>query len=165
MALPRKLCGAFKETTVRRLSAVLCFISLAALCVPLHSQTVDTAILGTVSDSSGAVIPGATVTVSSAATGERKSTVTTAAGEYTINYLIPGNYVLTVSANGFTTYQQKDIALQINQQARIQLWCFRSAATPDSPGAGHPAPAPDRGRLSWRRCGAGERRKPSAQRP
>jgi hypothetical protein len=106
---------------VRRLSSLLLFVPLATLCVPLHSQTVDTAILGTVSDSSGALIPGATVTVSSTATGERKSTVTASAGEFTINYLIPGNYVLTVSANGFTTYQQKDIALLINQQARIPV--------------------------------------------
>jgi hypothetical protein len=104
---------------MRRLSPVTLFLSLVTLCIPLHAQTVDTAILGTVTDNTGAVIPGATVTVSSPATGMEKKAVTSAIGEYSINYLIPGNYDVTVSANGFSSYKQKSIVLDINQQARI----------------------------------------------
>jgi outer membrane receptor protein involved in Fe transport len=85
------------------------------------AQTVDTAIVGTVSDSSGAVISGAAVTVSSAANGLQKKAISSATGEYSVTYLTPGNYDLTVLVNGFTPYQQKGIVLQLNQQARINV--------------------------------------------
>ena len=111
----------FKETTMRRLSSVLLFLALVILCRPLRAQTFDTAIQGTVTDSTGAVIPGATVTVSSPATGIEKKAVTTAAGEYSVTYLAPGNYDVSVTANGFTSYVQKAIELQINQQAKISV--------------------------------------------
>jgi hypothetical protein len=61
---------------MRRLSSTLLFLTLGALSVPLRGQTVDTAIVGTVTDNSGAVIPGANVTVSSVATGIEKKAVT-----------------------------------------------------------------------------------------
>ena len=106
---------------MRRLSSVTLFLSLAIFCIPLHAQTVDTAILGTVTDGTGAVIPGATVTVSSPATGIEKKAVTSAVGEYSITYLTPGNYDVSVTANGFTSYEQKGIALDINQQAKVSV--------------------------------------------
>ncbi len=107
---------------MRQLSSILLFLTFVILyCMPLHAQTVDTAIQGTVTDSSGAVIPGATVTVSSPTTGIEKKSVTSAAGEYSVTYLTPGNYDVTVSANGFSTYQQKGVALDINQQAKISI--------------------------------------------
>ena len=106
---------------MRRLSSVLLLFALIILCMPLHAQTVDTAILGTVTDGTGAVIPGATVTVSSPATGIEKKAVTSSVGEYSITYLTPGTYDVTVSANGFNTSEQKGIELQINQQAKISI--------------------------------------------
>jgi len=85
----------------------------------LLAQTVDTSILGTVSDSSGALISGATVTIRSPATGIEKKAVTNSTGEYSITYLPPGNYNVTVSANGFASSEQKGIVLELNQSARI----------------------------------------------
>ncbi len=46
---------------------------------------------------------------------------TTSTGDYTINYLTPGNYDVTVSANGFRSAVQKGIVLQINQQAKVNF--------------------------------------------
>jgi Carboxypeptidase regulatory-like domain len=86
---------------MRRLNSTLLFLTLGILSVPLRAQTVDTAIVGTVTDNSGAVIPGANVTVSSVATGIEKKAVTANTGEYSVTYLSPGTYDLTVSANGF----------------------------------------------------------------
>src|SRR3984957_17686134 len=96
--------------------------------MPLHAQTVDTAIVGTVTDDSGAVIPGANIIVSSVATGIEKKAVTAANGEYSVTYLAPGAYNVPVSASGFATSQQKGIELQINQQARINIALKAGAA-------------------------------------
>ena len=112
-----RICNAFLTAALFVLPLTPFFIATA----PLSAQTVDTAIGGTVSDSSGAVVPGATVTVTSPATGQTKTTIAKAAGEFNVNYLIPGTYDLTVKANGFTAYSQKGIQLEINQQAKINV--------------------------------------------
>ncbi len=77
--------------------------------------------MGTITDNSGAVIPGATVTVTSVATGIEKKADTNESGEYSVTYLAPGNYDVTVSANGFTSSVEKGIVLQISQQARVNV--------------------------------------------
>ena len=106
---------------MRGVSSVLLFLflSLIMICMPLHAQTVDTAIAGIVTDNTGAVIPGAIVTITDPATGQQKKAVTASTGEYNVNYLTPGSYDVAVSANGFTSYEQKGVVLQINQQAKI----------------------------------------------
>ena len=104
---------------MRRLCSTLLVLSLFVICMSAHAQTVDTAIGGVVTDSTGAVIPGATVLITNPATGQMKSGVTSATGEFNINYLAPGHYDVRVTANGFKIYEQKALELQINQTARI----------------------------------------------
>jgi len=106
---------------MRKLSSIFLALLVSSLCVQVFAQTVDTAITGTVTDSTGSVIPGATVTAKSASTGIEKKITTTSAGEYNINYLIPGTYDLAVAARGFGSTVQKGIVLQINQQANINV--------------------------------------------
>jgi outer membrane receptor protein involved in Fe transport len=113
---------------MRRPNVLLLFLLIFSLSAPLYAQTIDTAIVGTVSDNSGAVIPGANVVVLSVATGIEKKAVTAGTGEYGITYLAPGKYDLTVSAPGFVSVQQKGIVLQINQQARINIALKAGAA-------------------------------------
>ncbi len=84
-----------------------------------YAQSVDTAILGTVTDSSGAVVPGATVTILSEATGVTKAATTNAQGEFEVRYLTPGAYDVTVQANGFSSQTQKGIVVQISQQEKV----------------------------------------------
>jgi hypothetical protein len=103
---------------MRKLFSASLLLVVAVFSASLHGQTVDTAIVGTVTDNSGALLPGATVTATSVATGISKSVVTTATGEYTINYLLPGAYNVAVTANGFTTTQQKAVVVQLSQEAR-----------------------------------------------
>ena len=107
------------------------FLALVIAVAPagLRAQTVDTAIVGTVTDRSGAVVPGAKVTVTSVSTGIAKSAVTAATGEYTVNYLPPGSYNVEVTANGFTTTRQQAIELQLAQQARVNFQLQVGAAT------------------------------------
>jgi hypothetical protein len=110
-----------RETNMRKPGIVLFFFALLTICASLHAQTVDTAIVGTISDSSGAVISNATVTVTSLATGIEKKALTASGGTYSVNYLIPGTYAVTASATGFGTDEQRGIELQINQQARVNI--------------------------------------------
>jgi hypothetical protein len=108
-------------TMLRRVClTVLTFLVFLA-CASAYAQTVDTAIMGTVSDNTGAVIRGATVTVVSASTEIEKKAVTAAAGEYSIPYLIPGAYSVTVSASGFKTYEQTGVLLEVNEQAKVNV--------------------------------------------
>ena len=113
---------------MRKLSYVLSFLLPVLLSSPLPAQTVDTAIIGTITDNSGAVIPGAAISVLSSATGLEKKAVSTSTGEYSVTYLFPGTYNLTVSAPGFASTQQQGIVLQINQQARINVALKAGAA-------------------------------------
>ncbi|HBY63242.1 MAG TPA: hypothetical protein DEH78_25755, partial [Solibacterales bacterium] len=84
----------------------------------LVSQTFTGVILGTVRDSTGAVVPKVEITVINAGTGARVSAVTDEQGNFTAPLLPPGAYRLEASAPGFRRYQQDGIGLRIQQQAR-----------------------------------------------
>jgi len=90
-------------------------------CLLLRGQSLDTTILGTATDSSGAVIPGATVTVASPATGINKVAVTGTEGQYAIRYLAPGTYDVTIEAKGFAKQKRTGIVLALNQQDKIDF--------------------------------------------
>jgi hypothetical protein len=69
-----------------------------------YGQAISTnggSIQGTISDPTGAAIPGASVTISSPATGFSRTLVTDSAGLYSVGPLIPGNYTITITAPGF----------------------------------------------------------------
>jgi len=93
------------------------------LLLPLaFAQSTGTATLvGTVSDSTGAVIAGAKVTVINTGTQFVSESVTTAEGSYYVPYLIPGTYKLTIEAKGFKTYVRDGITLRTNESPRINV--------------------------------------------
>src|SRR5689334_13748738 len=78
-------------------------------------------ILGEVTDSTGAVVPGATVTIVNVATGATNHTTTTSSGDFTVPYLQPGTYQVTVEANGFQKAVADKVALVVGQQARVNV--------------------------------------------
>ena len=80
--------------------------------VNAFAQTGGTgAISGTIVDSTGAVIPGATITATNVATGVVTTRVATGAGVYNIGALIPGVYTVTVSYSGFSSFKQENVTL------------------------------------------------------
>jgi hypothetical protein len=95
-------------------SVCICLISLTITGLS-RAQSSTGQILGIVTDSSGAVIPGATVTVTNTATNESRSVKTGGAGTYLVSQLIPGPYNIKVEASGFATYVLKVDALEVNQ--------------------------------------------------
>src|SRR5260221_8746879 len=78
-------------------------------------------ITGSVKDSSGAIIPGATVTVRNVDTGFSRTAVTNDVGEYRLPSLPPGRYALTSELSGFSTETRPDITLIIDQTAIINF--------------------------------------------
>ena len=76
---------------------------------------------GHVLDASGAVVPGAQVVVENEATSVDAKTVTTSQGDYTVAYLIPGIYDITVSKQGFKAEKQTDIWLDVGQTSTINF--------------------------------------------
>jgi hypothetical protein len=78
-------------------------------------------IFGTVSDSSGAAVPGATIQVYAATTSVTRTTTTNSAGYYIVGDLIPDQYSVTAEGKGFKKTNQPPFKLDVAQAARIDL--------------------------------------------
>jgi len=88
----------------------------------LVAQTGETgSILGSVKDSTGAVIPKATVIVTNTGTGVTSTAITTSVGDYTVLSLIPGEYKVLAQAPGFGKEEATGITLVVAQEARVNL--------------------------------------------
>ena len=85
----------------------------------LRAQLNLATVLGTIKDTSGAVVPNATVTIRNLGTGLERPVTTDSSGDYTITNLAVGHYSLTVSLTGFKTTTIPDFELQVGQSARI----------------------------------------------
>ncbi len=97
---------------IHRLAAILLAISAVLVPAFLAAQTGGNgAITGTVTDSSGALVPGAMVTALNVATGISTARPASSSGLYNISPLIPGTYTVTVTANGFTTFKQENLSV------------------------------------------------------
>src|SRR5882757_8910320 len=82
-------------------------------------QAVYGSIFGSVTDSTGAVVPGATITVTDAAKGTSVTAQSNGSGEFTVDHLIPDPYDVKVVATGFKNYQQKGIQLFADTSTKI----------------------------------------------
>ncbi len=97
-------------------SFVMFFVCSIAL-----GQDISAKITGTVTDASGAVISGATVTARDTSRGTAYPTQTNSAGVYYLSPLPSGDYVLNVTAPGFSTVQHPAFSLVMNQTARVDI--------------------------------------------
>ncbi|MFN0170127.1 MAG: TonB-dependent receptor domain-containing protein [Bryobacteraceae bacterium] len=87
----------------------------------LFSQTTSTEVLGTVSDTSGAVIPEAKVTLLRIATGQKRETTTSSSGDFNFPLIEIGEYSVTVQASGFKAQEKRGIVIQLQQKARVNF--------------------------------------------
>ncbi len=85
----------------------------------IEAQTITGSIRGTVTDPSGAVVPGAKVTAVNVATGVASTTVSNKSGLYNFQFLVIGQYKVLATAPGFDTQQMGPFDLQIDQIASI----------------------------------------------
>src|SRR5262249_35453294 len=100
----------------RSVVAVLALL-LAAAVVPLQAQRITGQIVGTVTDASGAVLPGVTVTLKGEAIVGTQTATTTEKGFYRFVNLPPGSYNLSFAVSGFTTLHREGIRPGVGQVA------------------------------------------------
>jgi hypothetical protein len=92
--------------------------AVVGLC---HGQNTSASLSGTVTDTSGAVIAGASLTLTNEATGFSQTSKSDSVGGYNITDVTPGKYDLTVSAAGFESVINKGIQLAISQAGRANI--------------------------------------------
>src|SRR5829696_7949337 len=79
------------------------------------AQTVTGTLRGTVSDSRGAVVPGAEVVIRNMETGQERNLKTGSEGVYVASFLQLGRYTVTASGTGFSKVAQENIEIGLNQ--------------------------------------------------
>jgi hypothetical protein len=103
-------------TMFRSVSLLTLFAANLAL-----AQTTSTEITGTIYDATGAVIPGARVTLHRLATGERRNTTTSSTGDYSFPLIEIGDYTVAAEMPGFQRQEKTGIRLQLQQKLRIDF--------------------------------------------
>jgi hypothetical protein len=99
----------------------------SAVCVTallptlVSAQALYGSVTGTVKDTSGATVPGATVSILNTQTALERTTVTNETGTYNFTNVVPGNYLVKVSLQGFKEFQQTDVPVTLGQVSRVDV--------------------------------------------
>ena len=118
------------KVSLRSALALPVFVAALFIGIQTASAQVDTgAILGTVADQSGAVVPGADVTLVNEGTGLSQKTTSISDGSYNFTPLKIGSYTLTVEKAGFQKVVRRDIALHVNEQVKLDVTLIPGAVT------------------------------------
>jgi hypothetical protein len=91
------------------------------LCLPAFSQGSFGRILGTITDQSGGVVSGATVSVIDTERGVTRTLMTDDVGAYNAPSLIAGNYTVRVEAKGFKKIERQNIGIEVGHEVRVDL--------------------------------------------
>jgi hypothetical protein len=102
------------------LLSALC-LTLASFPVAVSAQQVYGSIFGTVTDASGAAVPNAKVSIVDPAKNTRSEVLSNESGNYNKGQLIPSTYNLVVETTGFRTASLKDIVVNVDSSARIDI--------------------------------------------
>src|SRR3954454_14867548 len=92
---------------------------LVALAAPADAQDFRGTITGRISDTQGARLPGATITAIHVETNVPSTTTTTSEGNYTIPYLMPGHYTLTVELSGFKKLVRDKLEVRVDDRLTL----------------------------------------------
>lgn len=103
--------------SVLRIGSLLLIVMTVSLLA--HAQQTMGDLLGTVSDNSGAAVPGAHVTATNNGTQISRSTTSGESGDYVVNLLQPGNYSVEVSAPGFRSFKVSNVQLGAGDRLRV----------------------------------------------
>ena len=105
-------------------SFITCVSLLFLVCIgvqPASAQVLYGSIVGTVEDPSGAVVPGATLSITNVATGSVREILSDEQGRYTAANLSAGTYTITASGPGFRTLTRTGVEVTINTVTRVAL--------------------------------------------
>ncbi|MBI3679448.1 MAG: carboxypeptidase regulatory-like domain-containing protein [Acidobacteria bacterium] len=101
--------------------SIFLIVLLALASSPVAAQYGGGTLLGTVTDPSGAVVPGAKVVAKNTATNETREFTTDAAGNYQFNAMPSGAYIITVTCASFKSVTVPDLVLRVNSQLRADV--------------------------------------------
>ncbi len=94
-------------------------LSVLAGSAPVSAQVLYGSIVGNVVDETGSAVPGAAVTISAGGTGASREVVSDATGAFRFLTVQPGTYTVTVKVDGFRTFVRPDVAVNMNDVARV----------------------------------------------
>ena len=107
---------------IRRCKHLLLFSvllgAILALPVVTNAQLTTADVVGTVTDTTGAVVPNANVTLTNQKTNETRNTQSNGGGQYAFTLLLPGNYSVRIEAQGFTTFTS-NVNVSAGDRARV----------------------------------------------
>ncbi len=110
------------NANIKRISGIFLACSFCLTTTSAFAQTAASgAVLGVVTDPSGAVVAGAAVELVNSSTGAKSETITGAQGQYAFPGVIPGTYAVTVSLKGFRTSTITNINVQVNTSATVNV--------------------------------------------
>ena len=98
---------------------ILILLLVGVPASPVWAQAGAAGLAGTVKDSQGAVVPGATVTTTNTANGAVRTTTSNESGAFNMPGLSPGNYTVRVELTGFKTYLHEKVVLQVDSTTQI----------------------------------------------
>lgn len=107
---------------------LLIFASVIAI-TPAFAQSSFGTLTGNITDSSGAAVPGAQVTITNAATSEQRKVTTSTEGVYQLLSLPPGQYSLDAEAQGFKHFRQTPVEVQVAQSTHLDVKLAIGAVT------------------------------------
>jgi hypothetical protein len=111
------------------LSGLLILGMVMFTAVPSHAQQLTGTISATVYDSSGAVVPGATITLKNSDSGDVRRTVSDGSGYFTFTAVQPANYSISVSAKGFTTWELTGIVMNLGDTKTVPNIALKAGAS------------------------------------
>jgi hypothetical protein len=113
---------------LRNLAATIAACFLLAAAPHLVAQSTFGTILGTVHDASGAVIPGAAVTLLNTGTSAQREVTTDGSGNFVFSNIDVGTYSITIAAQGFEKFNQTDIGITARESRHIEATLQLGAA-------------------------------------
>ena len=106
---------------MRKLLATAVVLLFSVLFANAFAQTSNATLGGTVSDATGALIPGVSITAANTQTGIVTNVVSNEAGAYQFASLQTGTYKVSAELPGFQTQTYSDVALGVSQQVRLNF--------------------------------------------
>ena len=124
-----------RNSTMRSLRLIL---GLAAAALSLFGQGNTGSIVGTVTDPSGALMPGVEIAITNLNTGVSTPATTDSAGAFAARYIVAGAYRLQAAAKGFRPFLRDDITLDIGRELRVDFGMLTGTLTETVTVSGQP---------------------------